>query len=445
MNNYFKEIAKFYRPSVPIDDPDLFFGRMHEKTLLYKTLVFPGRHAMIFGLRGVGKTSLIKITTQILNVETGQQIINHTCSSKDNYASIVFSILHSGKLNTNTHEEKNTRAGKISGEFKLPLIGGIGAKTEANFETEITKGPVLETHLSPTFFVNQLSEKGFIIILDEFDRVKDKETIAQIAETIKRLSDTHSNTKMIIAGVATNSNELLDEHSSLIRNLIDIEVPLMCDEEIMKIIRYGEDRLSITFDDDVLKLIVWLSDGLPYFAHLLSEELTTNAIIKSDKKVKLSDFKEVIDQIYAIRAFNIIKLDYKSLMVSPTQKQFFIDPLTDEEFYPYPSWLKKIVLHAFSLVESNNESKLHKTLTLIKRYYPQFSDYKEFQELENTDIDSILEYYSRAKKFIEFMGNDNYTFIDNFHKTYIRLKTIQELNNNFTAANIALAIWRGNE
>jgi len=443
MSDYFKEIARFYRPSVPIDDPNLFFGRMHEKTLLYKTLVSPGRHAMIYGIRGIGKTSLITITTQILNLETNRPIINHTCSSQDNYASIVFSILHSCKLNISTNEEKNTRGGKISGEFKLPFIGGIGAKTEGNIESEITKGKLFDTHLSPAFFVNQLGGQNFIIILDEFDRISNRETISQIAETIKILSDTQSNTKIIIAGVAMNSNKLLNEHSSLIRNLVDIEVPLMSNEEISEIIKYGEKKLSISFDDDVFRLIVWLSDGLPYFAHLLSEELTTNAVIKGEKRVQILNFKEVIEQLYNIRACKDIKYDYDRLMSENKKTQFTLNPFTDEEYYPYQTWLKKTVLHAFSLVENKLENKQQKTLTNLTQYYHQFADRNEVKELKETDIDKILEYYSREQKFIEFVSSNNYGFIDNFHKTYVRLKTIQELNNNFTATNIA--IWRGDE
>lgn len=429
MGDYFKEIAKFYRSSAPIENPDFFVGRLNEKTLLYKTLVLPGRHGIIYGIRGIGKTSLINVTTQIFTIENKCEIVHHSCSFTDNFSSIAFSILNNCKLNIENKEEKNTYSGELSAEFHLPFISKSSSK--GNYEKETTKAKILETQLSPSFFTNILHPHNLIIILDEFDRISGQETISQIAETMKMLSDKSSKTKIIIAGVANSSDAFLVEHLSLNRHLVNIEVPLMPDSEIIDIIKFGEKKLGITFDENIIKIIVWLSDGLPYFAHLLSEELVINALLKKQKHINNSNLKDIISDIFKVRSYEIIKYDYNLIITSEKNKHIFLDPITDDKIYGYSTILKKIVLLAFSIVESKVENKLKMTLENIHNYFPQLFEVQDRKTFSETEINDILESFSMRKKFITYSDDVGYGFIDNFHKTYVRLKAIEDLDHKY--------------
>src|SRR5437660_1548109 len=55
------EVLDLFTPGAPIDELTLFAGRQDQIQRLRDTLVSKGRHAVIFGERGVGKTSLVKI------------------------------------------------------------------------------------------------------------------------------------------------------------------------------------------------------------------------------------------------------------------------------------------------------------------------------------------------------------------------------------------------
>src|SRR6266852_1744903 len=52
---------ELFRPKAPIDSDSLFAGRIAQISKLLEVLYSPGGHAILYGERGVGKTSLAKI------------------------------------------------------------------------------------------------------------------------------------------------------------------------------------------------------------------------------------------------------------------------------------------------------------------------------------------------------------------------------------------------
>src|SRR5208283_1579722 len=55
------EINQSFTPGSPIDSRDLFAGRKRQREKLMNTIFQKGEHAILFGERGVGKTSLTNI------------------------------------------------------------------------------------------------------------------------------------------------------------------------------------------------------------------------------------------------------------------------------------------------------------------------------------------------------------------------------------------------
>src|SRR5581483_3978492 len=55
---YILEINKAFTPGAPIDSRDLFAGRKKQRDKVIGTIFQKGQHAILFGERGVGKTSL---------------------------------------------------------------------------------------------------------------------------------------------------------------------------------------------------------------------------------------------------------------------------------------------------------------------------------------------------------------------------------------------------
>ena len=110
---------------------------------------------------------------------------------------------------------------------------------------------------------------SLIVIFDEFDRIKSTEVITAMADTIKALSDNSVNATILLIGVADSVNELVREHQSIERALVQIPMPRMSDDEIRTIIDKGLARLTMGIDDAAREDLVLFSQGVPYIAHLL--------------------------------------------------------------------------------------------------------------------------------------------------------------------------------
>jgi hypothetical protein len=108
-----------------------------------------------------------------------------------------------------------------------------------------------------------------VVIFDEFDKITDRKAKSAFADLIKIVSDNVPNVTLLIVGVAKSIHELVGEHPSIDRNLVQIDMPIMTDEEILVILTSGFSRLQIDVSNDVLRRFPTLTGGYPHYAHLL--------------------------------------------------------------------------------------------------------------------------------------------------------------------------------
>ena len=109
-----------------------------------------------------------------------------------------------------------------------------------------------------------------VVVFDEFDRMQSNTITTTMADTIKMLSDYSVAATILLIGVADSVNELISEHQSIERALIQIPMPRMSDDEVREVINKGLIRLSMTIDPGALDHMVSLSQGIPYITHLLA-------------------------------------------------------------------------------------------------------------------------------------------------------------------------------
>ena len=60
------EVNQAFTPGSPIDSRELFAGRAKQREKLINTIFQKGEHAILFGERGVGKTSLANVIFDFL-------------------------------------------------------------------------------------------------------------------------------------------------------------------------------------------------------------------------------------------------------------------------------------------------------------------------------------------------------------------------------------------
>ena len=62
------EINHVFTPGAPVQTKDLFSGRKEQLNRVLETVTAPGRHPVIFGQRGVRKTSLANVLEDVLQL-----------------------------------------------------------------------------------------------------------------------------------------------------------------------------------------------------------------------------------------------------------------------------------------------------------------------------------------------------------------------------------------
>ncbi len=82
------QCGRVFTPSQPINKRALFAGRIDEIQRLVDSINSPGRHPIIYGDRGVGKTSLASIITELFQGVVDLKVGKINCEPNDTFASV---------------------------------------------------------------------------------------------------------------------------------------------------------------------------------------------------------------------------------------------------------------------------------------------------------------------------------------------------------------------
>jgi energy-coupling factor transporter ATP-binding protein EcfA2 len=267
---------QIFTPGFPVRQKDLFAGRSSQLSRAVETLSAPGRHPIIFGKRGVGKTSLANILSQMLQ---GIVTVKISCDGADSFTTIW------NRVFTSSSVRYTAQAPGFANNLneKIQSLGSY-----VGHQPGETKPAEVAASLSRM-------QQYCVVIFDEFDKVQNPDVHTGFADLIKILSDSSPQITICIVGVAENIRELIGQHPSIDRNLVHVELPIMSDIEISEIISTGFRKLEIEMAAYVSDQIPQLAWGFPHYADLLGLS-SVRACVDSDTS-RLSDgvFKAACD------------------------------------------------------------------------------------------------------------------------------------------------------
>jgi len=202
------------------------------------------------------------------------------CDSADEYASIWRKIF--GRIQVLS---LNRQMG-----FGKELEKIEGAELLAHVPDEVTTEDVRKV-------LAQLAEVSvLVVIVDEFDRVVSSTAKRLIADTIKMLSDQDIGATLVLVGVADSVEDLIAQHESTERAIVQIQMPRMSREELHEILEKCLGRLGMAIDDDARNLISFLSQGLPTYTHLLGRHAARNAIDARTLNISIPHVEDAIKE-----------------------------------------------------------------------------------------------------------------------------------------------------
>ena len=255
-------LARIFTPAIPVGLSSVFAGRLEQLQQVVDAIGQPGVHVVMFGEPGVGKTSMANILSSRLDSQTMPVIAPRvTCERTDDFSSLWKRIFDDITL---------TRArGAI----------GFGSTTRAE---QTTVGETLPDTIACADVKRTLTRIGqgcvLVVVIDEFDRLGDPDVRGSFADTIKVLSDHAVPATLVLVGVADTIEQLIEQHQSVERALVQVRMPRMTEPELGHIVVRGLEGLGMTIDEDALSLIATMSQGLPHYTHLLALHATRTAI-----------------------------------------------------------------------------------------------------------------------------------------------------------------------
>ena len=249
----------------------MFKGRREQLTRVVAATQEVGQHAIVYGERGVGKTSLSNMArASFARGSQGTSLsVRIPCTAADDFESVWQRLVP--RLNFELDSADREVAAALSTavaraeDILLPDAGSPEAVARA-LHVVSARIPLL-------------------VIVDEFDRIAEPPVREAFADLIKTLSDDQVRCTLLVVGVADDVEGLIQGHRSIERNLRQIYMPRMSRDELALIVTDGFAEFSaaahvqLSVDEAVPMAITHLSQGFPYYAHLLASSVGATAIM----------------------------------------------------------------------------------------------------------------------------------------------------------------------
>lgn len=269
-------LSTAFSPSAPIDQRALFSGRLTQMIDVLNAVNQKGQHAVLYGERGVGKTSLARVLASL--TVGGQRMVSASINCDPQ---MTFSGLWKRVAREITFQVEKQ---------------GMGFSAEKVKQT-ISAANMLPENVTPDdvrYLFSRLPKA--LIVIDELDRLEDFSVTELLSDTIKTLSDHAVDVTILLVGVADSVDSLIKEHASVERALVQIRMPRMSPPELHEILDKGYSKSSMAIAEPARNKIAALSQGLPHYTHLLGLYAGQRAAAMGVMEVQMEHVRTAIDQ-----------------------------------------------------------------------------------------------------------------------------------------------------
>lgn len=251
-----------FNTAVPVTDRHGLAGRQRELARLVDAVVNQHKHALIFGARGSGKTSLARVFGDLAD-EAGCVALYGSANADADIDALFRPFL-----------------------AELPLRGNAA-----------TQAP-LDVQQLGNLFVQSLSQRA-VLIIDEFDRVASERTKQDVAALLKLLSDIQAPVQVVLVGIAANVDGLIAAHPSLRRHLYAQPTPPIERDDLAALLELCAKQAGIAFEEQATQTIASAAIGSPYHARLFGMHAALIAEAADHEVVTLADARRGLNDAVA--------------------------------------------------------------------------------------------------------------------------------------------------
>ena len=416
-----------------IRDPTRFVGRHDVIRDCIKALNTPLGLIGVYGRRGVGKSSLLRQIQQMAlgdytlarraglenriprhprkyltvyyscdsMIENGIDLLKRLCNDQSEEDGLLRLVPNDGK-----ELIEFERSAEVNGSVDLKVVNWGGKGIASSKYARVVPDDIVQTFRNFVSAIvthqvkSRMNRDAILIILDEFDVIKDKSGIGSL---IKSLSS--SDVKFAICGIGKDLIELVADHNSVERLLEEgsIQVkPMSLNES--KDIMYTAERLyhnRIFFEESIKDQIAMHSEGYPYFVQLIGKECISQINYTESIQVDEHIFERVLADIKIGQAFPTLEAAYQRAVGTSNDRQFLLHMLAEQN-------------HELTLF---NESVGRVVLRYARR---------EAQDVEIQYVDQLIprlvdsKYGPTLTRISDKQGE--YEFVNPIFRLYVRLR-----------------------
>ena len=269
--------------SQPVIGRESFAGRHDSLAQLIASIEQQRVHVVIYGERGIGKTSLAHVFAETAR-EARYLVLYGSCGTEAQFDTMFRSF--AARIPRLYHKSvlPNSPDAEIGDNFDVMLEEHFGPRELADLFADVTGTRV-------------------IIILDEYDRVLDPSFRRDVAELIKNLSDRAARVQLVLTGVAQNLDELIGYAPSIRRNIVGLPMRPLTNNEVRDVIAIGEQAADIRFSDEAVTMVTTMAGGSPYLVRLIAHQAGLAA---------LTDRQSIVDENHGRLAVERVLTDWNA-------------------------------------------------------------------------------------------------------------------------------------
>jgi len=265
-----------FTPSQPVVDPEMFAGRKGVLQNLIRSVEDERLHIIVYGDRGVGKTSLLRMLA--LTARDARYIVIYlSCGAQSEFSETFKSA--AAEIPLLYHSTISPVSLNAQGGRTIADLFGPEKLTPRQFADAVAK----------------LVGTRVLIILDEFDRAESREFRRDVAEVLKTLSDMSARVQLVIAGVASDLADLIEYIPSVRRAVRSLRVSAMADEEVIELVGNGERTSGLKFDAEATAFLISAANGSPYLSNLLCHGAGMAALDDMRSNVTVEDVSTALE------------------------------------------------------------------------------------------------------------------------------------------------------
>ena len=303
-----------FQPATEVDDPLRFAGRSTEVRELADTLHSIGSTPLIYGDRGLGKSSLalqirriamgdqellVHLKAERLALPEGKQFLTFyvTCTdATKTFLDLLQAMVNAAESVENAPSTSRENASQLVDRTsrKKLTIKVVEFETTKRYQTETQRLSYQDLNLEEKLvqlcdLLSAAYGQPVLFVIDELDRMANTTGLASFLKAASGES-----LKFLLVGIAGNVADLLADHQSLERRLVPVRLPLMKPAELGQIVVKAQNYLSaedvgIRFSERAIIRLASVAAGFPWFVHVLGQQSLVDADARNDAEIDSGD------------------------------------------------------------------------------------------------------------------------------------------------------------